>query len=279
MSGLVIIIIITLAVVSCLILSVTIFSYHVILKSAKRLSASGALDEEFKKEEEDNKKPRKRVINIISQVASGVVCVGLLTLALVSGIYHARGENFVTNNHVSLVIATNSMEGYIDDDYKNSLINAYVEQYEVDQITAEKKLKKDQFGVGDLLTFDLVKENDELQYFEVYGYKNAKGKIITHRLVGINSDGSLKFRGDNAPGVDTTVKREQVLYRYKGNNTKHVGLVVLFFGSGYGIYTICVVITMYVVTDLAIYKWEKIKKNRLVELGICTEKKKKKDEK
>ena len=279
MSGLVIIIIITLAVVSCLILSVTIFSYHVILKSAKRLSASGALDEEFKKEEEDNKKPRKRVINIISQVASGVVCVGLLTLALVSGIYHARGENFAVNNHVSLAIATNSMEGYIDDDYKEDLISAYVEYYEVDQITAEKKLKKDQFGVGDLLTFDLVKENEELQFFDVYGYKNAKGKIITHRLVGINSDGSLKFRGDNAGGVDTKVEREQVLYRYKGNNAKLCGLVILFFGSGYGIYTICITIAMYVVTDLAIYKWEKIKKNRLVELGIVTEKKKKKDEK
>jgi hypothetical protein len=279
MSGLVVVIIITLAVVSCLIISVNIFSYHLILKSAKRLSASGALDEEFKKEEEDNKKPHKKVLNIVAQVASGVVCVGLVSLALVSGIYHARGENFVTNNHVSFAIATNSMEGYIDDDYKSSLINSYIEYYEVDEITAEKKLKKDQFGVGDFLTFATIKADEELHIYDVYGYKNAKGKIITHRLVGVYEDGSLKFRGDNAGGIDKKVNREQVLYRYSGNNAKHVGLIVLFFGSGYGIYSIFAVITMYVISDIAIYKWEKIKKSRLIQLGLVTEKKKKKDEK
>ena len=279
MSGLVVIIIITLAVVSCLIISVTILSYHFILKSAKRLSASGALDEEFKKEEEDNKKPHKKVLNIVAQAASGVVCVGLITLALVSGIYRAKGDHFVTNNHASFAIATNSMDGYIDDDYKDMLVEQYISYYEVDQSTAEKKLKKDQFEVGDFLTFEVVKADQELVKYDVYGYKNAKGKIITHRLVGFNEDGTLKFRGDNAGGIDAKVNREQVLYRYSGSNAKHMGLAILFFGSGYGIYTICAVIAMYVVSDIAIYRWEKIKKTRLIEIGLYVEKKKKKDEK
>lgn len=280
MSGLVTIIIISLAVISCLILSLTIFSYHVILKSAKRLSASGALDDEFKKEIEENKKLHKKVINIVAQAASGVVCVGLVALALVSGIYHIRGEQFVTNNQVSLVIATNSMDGYVDDDYKTSLISSYVSYYDIDKQSAEKKLKKDQFQVGDFLTFKTVKAEEELVCYDVYGYKNSKGKIITHRLVSINGDGTLTFRGDNAGGVDLKVNREQVLYRYRGSNAKHIGLVVLFFGSGYGIYSICAIIAMYALSDVAIYKWEKIKKTRLVEIGLATEdkKKKKKDE-
>ena len=277
MSGLTVITIITLAVVSCLDLSIIILSYHFILKSAKRLTASGALDEEFKKEEEDNKKPHKKALNIASQVVSGVICVGLITLALVSGIYRARGDNFVANNRASFAIATNSMDGYIDDDYKDTLVQQYISYYEVDQSTAEKKLKKDQFEVGDFLTFNVVKADEELVQYDVYGYKNAKGKIITHRLVGINEDGTLKFRGDNAPGVDTKVNREQVLYRYRGSNAKHMGLAILFFGSGYGIYVIFAAIAIYAVTDVAIYKWEKIKKNRLQELGLYVEKKKKKD--
>lgn len=281
MSGLVVIIIITLVVMSGLIVSLTIFSYHIILKSAKRLSASGALDEEFRKEEEDNKKPHKKVLNIVAQAASGVVCVGLVALALISGIYHIRGENFQVNNHVSFVIASNSMEEYIDDEYKTSLINAYTLEYDVDQATAEKKLKKDQFDVGDFLTFDVVSEDEELQYFDVYGYKNSKGKIITHRFVGVNNDGTLVFRGDNTGGVDVKVNRDQVLYHYRGSNTKYIGLVVLFFGSGYGVYAICAVIAMYAISDVAIYKWEKIKRTRLKEIGLYTEpekKKKKKDD-
>ena len=281
MSGLIIITIITLAVVSCLIIGLTIFSFHIILKSAKRLSSTGALDNEFKKEFEDNKKKSKRILGVISQVASGIVCLGLITLAVISGIYHASGKQFVSNNHTSFVIATNSMEGYYDDDYKSSLIAAYIEEYKVDEQVASKKIKGDQFEVGDFVEFELIKETDDLKFFDVYGYKNKKGQIITHRYVGTNTDGTLVFRGDNAPGEDISVKREQVLYHYQGHNTKYIGLVMLFFGSGYGIYSIFAVVVIYALSDVAIYKWEKIKNARLQEIGLAapTEKKKKKNEK
>ena len=280
MSRLLIVTIITLAVISCLIISLTIISYHFILKSAKRLSASGALDKEFTQEIEENKKPGKKALNWISQIASGIVCVGLVTLAVISGVYHIKGEQFVHNNHVSFVIASDSMESYFSKDYKQDLINAYCLEYGVSEKKASNKIKSDQFEIGDFVELDIVKSSDELRYFDVYGYKAQNGKIITHRLVGTNTDGTLVFRGDNTAGVDYRVKREQVLYHYQGQHTKYVGLVVLFFGSGFGIYSIFAIIGIYVISDIAIYRWEKIKKNRLVELGLCVdEKKKKKNEK
>ena len=55
---------------------------------------------------------------------------------------------------------------------------------------------------------------------------------------------------------------------------------MLFFGSGYGIYSIFAVVVIYALSDVAIYKWEKIKNARLQEIGLAapTEKKKKKNE-
>ena len=268
MSGLLIVTIITLAVISCVFIFIMLFAYRVILNGAKKMASTGALDQEFLKEDEDNKKPKKRVLDILTQVISGIVAAGLITLALISGIYRASGEQFVSNNHVSFVIATNSMDGYANKDYKASLIQAYSDEYSVDLKVAEKKLRKDQFEVGDWLTFNVVKADEELHYYDVYGYKTEKGLIITHRLIGTNSDGTLVFRGDNAGGEDVKVNREQVLYRYQGQHTKYIGLVVLFFGSGYGIYCIAVTIGVFVVSEIAIYKWEKIKKQRLKEIKM-----------
>ena len=275
MSGLLIITIITLAVISCLIIGLTIFSYWTILKSASRLAKTGALDSEITKEINENRSKSKKIINTVSQAASLVVCLALVTIAVISGIYHVTGQKLVTNNHVSFVIASNSMEDYFDDDYKTSLIKAYADEYHIDEQSAEKKITSEQFEVGDFLQFDVLKEDEELHYFDVYGYKNKKGKIITHRFVGVAPDGSLLFRGDNTGGLDSKVNREQVLYHYQGHNTKYIGLVVLFFGSGFGIYAIMATIVIYVVSDVAIYKWEKIKADRLKELGLYIDKKKK----
>lgn len=276
MSSWAIITVITLAIVSCLVIGLIVLSYWVILKSARKVSASGGLDKEFIQEVEDSKKPSKRILGIVLQAVSGVLCVGLVTLALISGIYRAKGKQFVANNHVSLAVATDSMEKFYDDDYKQELVDAYCLAYSVEQDKALFKIEADQFEVGDLIKLAVVNGDEELHFYDIYGYKNKDGLIITHRLLGIHEDGTLIFRGDNAPGEDIRVTREQVLYHYQGSNAKHIGLVVLFFGSGYGIYAICAVIAVSVVSDVAIYKWEKIKNARLAELGIETKKPKKK---
>lgn len=274
MTGLVIIIIITLVVLSALIIGLVIFAYSMILKSAKQLSSIGKLDDEFKKEVEDNKKKSKRVLGAIMQGASALVCIGLVSIALVSGIYRINGRQIVTNNHVSFAIVSNSMEGYYSEAYKNKLIGQYSSKYSIDLSQAETKIERDQFTVGDFVQFNVLKKDADLKVYDVYGYKNSDGKIITHRYIGEREDGTLIFRGDNAPGEDVTVKREQILYHYQGKDIKHIGLVILFFGSGYGIYSIIAVIAIYVISDIAIIKWERIKNDRLEELGISTKKEK-----
>lgn len=274
MTGLVVIIIITLAILSALIIGLVIFAYSMILKSAKQLSSTGKLDDEFKKEVEDNKKKSKRVLGAIMQSASALVCIGLVSIALVSGIYRITGRQFVTNNHVSFAIASNSMEDYYNEAYKEKLIGQYSSKYSIDLQQAETRIERDQFDVGDFVQFDVLQKDAELTVYDVYGYKNSDGKIITHRYIGEREDGTLIFRGDNAPGEDVAVKREQILYHYQGKDTKYIGLVILFFGSGYGIYSIIAVIAIYVISDIAIIKWEKIKSNRLEELGISTKKEK-----
>ena len=277
MTSLVVITIITLAIVSSIVLGLLIFAYRVILKSARKLAKAGELDDEFTKEAEKSKKKSYKVLGIIIQVISGAICLGLVSIALVSGIYRIQGRQFVANNHVSFAIATDSMEGYYDDEYKEKLITLYSVKYSVDENTAASKIKKDQFDVGDFVQFNVVKNDEELTLYDVYGYKNKKGNIITHRYVGVDEDGTLIFRGDNAPGEDIAVKREQVLYHYQGHNTKAFGLVILFFGSGYGIYAIGAVIAVYVISDIAIYKWEKIKNARLEQLGYPVKKSKKEE--
>ncbi len=274
MTGLVVIIIITLAILSALIIGLVIFAYAMILKSAKQLSSIGKLDDEFKKEVEDNKKKSKRVLGAIMQAASALVCIGLVSTALVSGIYRIEGRQFVTNNHVSFAIASDSMDGYYNEAYKEKLIGQYSSKYSIDLHEAETKVSSDQFNVGDFVQFNVLQKDVELNVYDVYGYKNSDGKIITHRYIGEREDGTLIFRGDNAPGEDVAVKREQILYHYQGKDIKSIGLIILFFGSGYGIHSIIAVITIYVISDIAIIKWEKIKDNRLEELGISTKKEK-----
>ena len=274
MTGLVVIIIITLAILSALIIGLVIFAYSMILKSAKQLSCIGKLDDEFKKEVEDNKKKSKRVLGAIMQGASALVCIGLVGIALVSGIYRIKGRQFVTNNHVSFAIASNSMDGYYSQAYKEKLIGQYSSKYSIDLHEAESKIERDQFDVGDFVQFNVLQKDAELNVYDVYGYINREGKIITHRYIGEREDGTLIFRGDNAPGEDVAVKREQILYHYQGKDIKYIGLIILFFGSGYGIYSLIAVIAIYVISDIAIIKWEKIKNNRLEELGISTKKEK-----
>lgn len=263
MSGILVITIISLAVMTCVIIGLTLFAYLNILKMAKRLTNTGALDEEFLKEEQESKSKKSKITGILGQVFSAVLALSLVTIATISGIYRIKGEQFTFKDHTSFVIASNSMETYFDDDYGVELSKQYAIKYGVSEDEAKAKLQKDQFKVGDFLTFKLIDNNEELKYYDVYGYKTSKGLIITHRLIKVNEDGTLVFRGDNAAGEDIKVDRDQVLYRYEGQRTKYIGLVVLFFGSGFGIYSVFAVLAVYVISDVVIYKWEKMKKERL----------------
>ena len=267
MSTLLLITIIAVAIVTCFVVGFSILSLHFVLKSAKKLSSIGALDEEFKKEEEAAKKPSRKILGIVLQAVSGLLCVLFVSLAITAGVYRAKGEQFVYNDHVSLVIASESMRGFYDDKYEKEIVSEYSDYSSLDEIETRNKLVSSQFDVGDILQFRVVGEEEELVLFDVYAYKVSTGLLITHRLISIDDDGSLIFRGDNTPGHDIVVERDQVLYRYEGQRTPGIGVLILFFGSGFGIYSVIAALTMFTISDIAIYKYEKLKKARLAEIG------------
>ena len=255
--------IIILSIISITAVALMVFGYHFILKDTRKLSSIGLLDDEFKKEEA-SKKSRKASIAINSiSIAFSVI---FLAFCLSGIIYKAQGQQIIINNHTAMVIASNSMEEYYSSEYQNTLTKNVMKAKNVSNEDAIYYLDNTHFNVGDLLIFSSIEKKEDLNLYDVYGYKNNKGQIIVHRLVGVSGD-NLIFRGDNTVANDSYVKREQIIYKYESSKINYVGIFVLFFSSSFGIYTIAAVCVVFVMSDIAKHQYNKIKKERLQEVG------------
>lgn len=266
MNNLTVLTIVVLVIITILIFGVVIFALFVTVKAEQKLIENGIKDQELVKEFESKNKKKKSVLDWVGKGISWALSLALLSFAIVALVYKANGEMFSINNKVSLVIASGSMsECYSDDDvdYKEYLINyAGLE---------ESYIKKTEFQVGDIAKFKKIGEEDELTLYQVYAYKNAKGELITHRYVGIKddySDGITRyiFRGDANSINDSGVKREQILYEYNMSKTLAVGSFILFLESGFGMYTVIAAIGIVVVSDIFLFRYEKLVNNRLHQL-------------
>lgn len=251
--------IILVAILTALIFTLTIVAFSSAVKTEKREIELGNRDEEIKEDIEREKKKSSKVLNWIGTIVGGLIAVTLLAASVSAVIYKAQGEQFSINNKVSLVIVTDSMDGFYDDEYKTELL------------TYKEDAAKDQFKAGDLLTFNKLDESEELRLYDVYGYKLSSGKIITHRLVEIKEDGRLVFRGDNAGGVDSYVNRSQVVLHYNDSKITYVGFFVLFSQSGFGLYSFISVIIVYVIAEIFVYKYEQLVKQRIEQLKCIEE--------
>lgn len=236
------------AVLTCLIFLLAILSFKSFLQSESQSLALGEKDKELLKEEEESKRKSSKVVNVLSWCLSGLLVLGMASMAGVAIGYRAQGKQFSIKDKTGLVIATDSMDGLYSEEYRLELPE-----------NAEER----QFSIGDILIFEKVSEEDELALYEVYGYKMPSGKIITHRLIGFTDSGRLVFRGDNAAGRDNLVKREQVVLRYDGHRIKRLGFFVLFSQSGFGLYSLISVIGVYVMSDAFVHKYNKMRKSRL----------------
>ena len=254
-----IITIIVLGIVSILVVGLMVFAYYQIIKSTKRLSANGLLDEEYKQEVAHK---RNRVLGIVLNVFSISITCLLVTFCAVGVYYKANGEQFSIHNKTAMVIASNSMEYCTTCEYENKLIEDVKIYYDWSQEEAVNYIYDSEFNVGDVLTFSLTDENQELELYKVYGYKNRQGQIIVHRLVNIIDDKYI-FRGDNTPGNDNHVTRDQILYRYDNSKIGGVGYFVLFSSSSFGVYSLVIVIAVFIMSDIAKHKYDKIRKMRL----------------
>lgn len=242
--------IILVAILTALIFTLTIVAFSAVHKSEKREIELGNMDAEIKKDIEKEKKKSFKALNIIGSIIGGFVALSLLLASITAITYKAQGEQFAINNQVSLVIVSDSMNGF------------YNEKYEIELLEQKEDAAKDQFQIGDLVTFEKIAEDEELIPFQVYGYKNSKGQIITHRYIETIDD-KLVFRGDNTGGRDSYVDRSQVVLHYSDFKVPKVGMFILFSQSGFGLYAFISVICVYVLAEVYGSKYDKLIKNRI----------------
>lgn len=243
--------IILVAILTALIFTLTIVAFSAVHKSEKREIELGNMDAEIKKDIEKEKKKSFKALNIVGSIVGGFVALSLLLASITAITYKAQGEQFAINNQVSLVIVSDSMNGF------------YNEKYEIELLEQKEDAEKDQFKIGDIVTFEKITEEEELIPFEVYGYKNSKGQIITHRYIKTADNGKLEFRGDNTGGRDSYVDRSQVVLHYADFKIQGVGMFVLFSQSGFGLYSFISVIVVYILAETYAYRYEKLVKGRM----------------
>ena len=240
MTGITIITIVVIILLTAIIFGLAWLAYSSCLKSYKQEVDLGRHDDAIRKE---HKKVKKG--GAMGVIGSWLILFLLSSLFVIGIVNKASGEILHIGNQTSLVIASSSMSDYFNDNTKEKLqeYNTY------------------HFDIGDICQFDILPENAELVKGEVYGYKN-KNIIITHRLVDIH-DSWYEFRGDNNPGSDPyRVTRDQVLYHYTGHKIPSLGAFVLFAQSWFGIWSITGVLGIAVGSDIVLHKIEKINRVR-----------------
>lgn len=247
--------ILVVASLTALILILALIAFSSLLKHEKSDIEAGKKDAELLHAEVERKSKRHRVLNTIYGVFAALILGTLVSLATVSVVYRANNDQFTINNKVSLVIASDSMNGFYDDDYK------------VEVLSYKDNAEKQQFAVGDILTFEKVNEESEIIVGDVYGYKNNKGYIITHRCIGKTDEGKFIFRGDNTGGRDSYVNRSQIILHYTEAKINYVGLFILFSKSAFGLYALISVIVVYVIAEVFSSKYNKVVKARLYYLN------------
>lgn len=132
-------------------------------------------------EQEDNS---NKISNIIVAVITAVALIFVIYVMVCS----ARGKAVNVFGKSILKVVTGSMEPSI-----------YTGEYIIVEKTDEHDLNE-----GDIISF----------YSE---QSDIRGRLVTHRIVGKNSDGSFITRGDANPVADSvSVKPEKIVGRYKG---------------------------------------------------------------
>ena len=244
MTSITIITIVVIALLTLIIFGLIGLAYRACLKLYKLELAQGLHDDQFEQDEHLSKK--KKIAGRIELVGSYLVLLLLLGLFFTGLIYKINGENFTLNNKTILVIKSNSMADF----YNNEIASKY---------NYDSSL---QFSVGDICVFET---NFELVEGEVYGYRSKDNIIVTHRLVSIY-DNMCEFRGDNNPVSDGLVLKENIVYHYSGKKIKGLGSFVLFAQSYFGIWALIGIIGVTVFSEIADHNVNVLNNERKLQL-------------
>ncbi len=247
MNSITIITIVVIVLLTAIIFGLTWLAYSACIKSYKLEVNLGKHDKEILKEYRDKKSKKGGLIGLIG---SYVLLSVVLSLFVAGLVYKVSGENFTINNQTSLVIKTDSMSGFYDDEIASKYNN-------------NKRL---QFGVGDICVFEKLSDQSELVEGEIYGYK-YKDVIITHRLDTIHETG-YEFRGDNNPVSDfdathQLITRDKVVYHYTGRKVRGIGSFILYAQSYFGLWSLVGIIGITIVSEVGNHQVTKINKKRM----------------
>lgn len=246
MKAITIITIVVIALLTLIIFGLTWLAFNSCIKEYQLEVNLGKHDKHIKEEYQKKKKGE-----LLGLIGSCLILTLLAGLFITGVVYKASGENFTINNKTVLVIKSSSMADFYDEE--TAL------EYNYD--------KNLQFDVGDICVFEKVSNEDELIKGEVYGYKDNKNNIITHRLVNIYSNG-YEFQGDNNPVSDyefsqRLISRDNIIYHYTAKKVRGIGSFILYSQSYFGIWSLAGIISTAVFSEVMLHKVTKIEKKRL----------------
>ena len=243
MTSITIITIVVVALLTTIIFCLTWLAYSSCLKIYKLEVSQGKHDDEILSEYRSKKKSR---YGLVGTVCSYLVLITLIGLFSVGVVYKVRGENLSINNQTVLVIKSESMSDY----YNDELALEY------------RDYPKYHFDIGDICVFESLTNESSLVEGEVYGYK-YKDIIVTHRLVKIHKDDLYEFRGDNNSTVDPYyIRGENIIYHYTGQKVPGVGAFILYAQSYFGILSLVGIVGVLISSEVVYHKIDKINKER-----------------
>jgi hypothetical protein len=275
--------IIILVVLTLVIFAFALLAFYQSYKSEKVLILNGSKDQDIAKDKTKQKRSNK-VLSLLSSVFSGLICVAAIGLLAFSLVVKNSGSMIFMNGNTSLVIASNSMSTYGNDDQLSenggyltpSMVQEAFVRGDVLQLTSipsyDEMLSKNEKGehyiVKNGSQFPSTYASDYLNKTFAFTYSN---ETIVHRLVNItinnpnteNEKVYFTFQGDKYPGNTQLVQYDRLKALYDGHSkTQMVGYFILFFSSSFGLYSVFSSIAMVIASSIFLTKIDKEYKSR-----------------
>ena len=254
-------ILIVCTIVYALLAGLSIFVIILFTKMTLRLIRHGVEDDKIKKEYK-KAQGKKRKCGAVDCIVS-VFCALLFTCACSFSLYvNVQEDKYFDNIPTLKVVNSGSM----------------AKKHEKNKYLTFNNLN-DQFDTFDIILTYKAPSQEELKLYDIVVYE-ADGKLIVHRIVGIEEPTETKHPGErwflcqgdaNEVSDRFPVKYEQIKGIYKGERIRFVGSFVLFMQSPAGWLCIILVVIAIIAVPILENKFEKETNQRLLVLGLITE--------
>lgn len=235
------------------------FLIYEIAKMSIRLIKSGAEDENIKTEyyKVKEKAARTKLWVVIDRVLTALLCALIFAFFGFSMCVNIE-DTKVTGNMPTIQIVNSASMASKNEHNKYLFTNNL----------------NDQFQTFDLIVTHALPKEEELQLYDIVVYE-ADNLLIIHRIVAIeepnerHSERYFLLQGDAVESPDMfPVRYSQMKGIYKGQRIPFIGSFVAFMQSPAGYLCIILTVATFILSPLLDNKMEKVKKERLVEIGV-----------